>query len=121
MAEVLDWKAITADGKVISREPQMSVIHIPGAQVDGTVEAIKQMNVATDHLLMPLVQVEVDPWAGQTMRVFTRRTATLGADGRQASIPVMEIVPDPAHPEKFVRLYLYPNGPVFSTIDRYPE
>lgn len=120
MAEVLDWKAITADGKVISREPQMSVIHIPGALVDGTVEAIKQMNVATDHLTMPLVQVEVDPWKGQTMRVFTRRTATLGANGEQQSIPVMEVTPDPAHPEIVVRLYLFPGGPVLSTIDRYP-
>lgn len=120
MAEVLDWKAITADGKIISREPQMSVIHIPGAQPDGSVEAIKQMNVLTDHLTMPVVQVDVDPWKGQTMRVFTRRSATLGADGRQDSIPVMEVIPDPAHPEIFVRLYLYPNGPVLSTIDRYP-
>jgi hypothetical protein len=120
MAEVLDWKAVTADGKVLNREPQQSVIHISGALPDGTVEAIKQMNVLTDHLTMPLVQVEVDPWVGQTMRVFTRRSATLGADGASMSIPVMEIIPDPAHPERFVRLYLYPSGPVISTIDRYP-
>lgn len=119
MAEVLDWRAITADGKVLSREPQQSVIHIAGALPDGTVEAIKQMNVATDHLTMPLVQIEVDPWKGQTMRVFTRRSVTLGG-GVPMNIPVMEIIPDPAHPERFVRLYMYPNGPVLSTIDRYP-
>ena len=120
MSEVLDWKAVTADGKILNREPQQSVIHIAGALPNGTVEAIKQMNVLTDHPAMPIVQVEVDPWAGQTMRVFTRRAATLGADGLQLSVPVMEVIPDPAHPERFVRLYMFPGGPVLSTVDRYP-
>lgn len=69
-------------------------------------------------------EVTVDVRGAATFRRFTRRVVRVeaGPTGdrvtEELDIPVVEVVPDAEHPDRFVRLYLTAAGPILSNEDR---
>ena len=118
MPQVLDWAAteVGNPGRTISRGEVPSIASL---QLD----RIQTMAIATDHPMAGLVRASLRPEQGEQIRVFTRRRAEIKAsNGEQvgdSGTVVIEITPDPASPEKFVRLYIHNNGLLLSTEDLF--
>jgi hypothetical protein len=118
MPQVLDWTAteVGSPGRVIRRGEVASIASLP-------LERIRAMDVLTDHPSAQLVQTSLRPELGESVKVFTRRKAEVNAaSGERVDLGgtvVIEIVPDPSTPEKFVRLYIHNNGLFLSTEDLF--
>ena len=111
MAHVLDWVASLVGGRTLRRGERAELRSVGPGQIE-TVE------VETDHRLMPLVRLELQPERGDAAHVFTRVMRHPAGAGELAT-PVFEVAPDPAAPDRFVRVYLMPEGILITTRDRY--
>jgi hypothetical protein len=112
--EILDWKARLEGGRVFSRQELLATKHDQVLLRAGLLVGAQLVRVETDHPLAPVLSIKLRP--GEGVRMFTRRgVGTKG--GPDASVPVVEVVPDPANPESFVRMYLTGGGIVLSTED----
>lgn len=106
MAHVTDWIARLVGGREVRRSDAGLLKSI----APGTLESVE---VATDHPRIPLVRVTLDPSKGHHAHVFTRVFAGTGdgwAGQGSIGVPVIEIVPDPAEPNRAVRVCLMPDG-----------
>ena len=118
MPQVLDWTAteVGNPGRTISRGEVPSIASLQ-------LERIKAMAIATDHPNAGVVRASLRPEQGEQIRVFTRRKAVISAASGEhiddSGTVVIEIVPDPASPEKFVRLYIHNNRLLLSTEDLF--
>lgn len=114
MGEMLDWVAHLVGGKVVRRRDT-------GLMKDVAPGSVERFVVSTDigHVDARTVEVLVDPKRGGFAGTFTRWFR--GVNGAQEhSAVVIEVIPDPADPERFVRLYILSNGRlVLSTQDLY--
>ncbi len=114
MAHVLDWVARLVGGGHIRRSDAGLVKSI----APGSLESI---TVTTDHPCVPFVRVELDPSKGHHAHVFTRVFGGTGegwAGQVGLGVPVIEVVPDPAEPSRFVRVCLMPDGILVTTKDK---
>ena len=116
MAQVTDWIAQLVGGRKVRR----AEVGLAKSIAPGTLESIR---VETDHPRAPVIDVVLDPEKGHQAHVFTRMfgRTSMGGTGTPSTmgIPVIEITPDPAEPDRYVRLYLRPDGITVSTKDIY--
>lgn len=102
MAEVTDWTALDVNGRVLTRAEFIGTSNLPRL-------GVREMLVLLDG---GQVRAVLRPDRGESIRVFTRRSLTLAPGAAQAQstdpggVVVIEIAPDPDHPERFVRLYV---------------
>jgi hypothetical protein len=112
MPEMTDWVAHLVGGRQVRRRDI-------GLMKDVAPGSVERFVVATDHPAVRTVSVELDPEKGNFAGTFTRHMRQANGSG-SLDVVVVEVVPDPAEPERFVRLYLFPDGSVtLSTKDLY--
>ncbi len=112
MSLIVDWTAVCGDGLTIPRAQGLSPSELPH-------DAVRRIDLVTDHPTMRGVRAVIRPGSGERIKFYNRRsmTAGTGAGVSFGSIPVVEITPDPARPEKKVRVFLHADGIVISTED----
>lgn len=97
MASLLDWRSAGSDGEGCRAE-----FKGPGHQLPASVREV--LVATTDGDLRVLVR------EGARAGVFTRRQQACAANGELVGAiedtVVVEIVPDPERPDRYVRLYL---------------
>lgn len=100
MASIIDWSAIGPDGLVVEHRTGSGYISSPDKVVSDLVVRLDQGTL----------KVKLRPEAGESVRVFTRRSMSMSANGQPngeaTGTVVIEIVPDSTKPDKFVRLYV---------------
>jgi hypothetical protein len=115
MAWVTDWVARLVGGREIRKLDGLTQDIAPGS--------LESIRVCTDHPAAPVIDVVLDPSLGHHASVFTRVMAQSGAmtsGSGKLGVPVIHVVTDPAEPNRWVRLYLTPDGRiVVSTKDLY--
>ncbi len=115
MVTAFDWQATLIDGPVVTKRDVISIDNVPK-------DRMADLKVATTSPRAPVVHVRVDPRKGETLHMFTRHVRGIrmdGAPGGGVSVVVLEIAPDPSHPERTVRLYVHPERLIFSTQEIY--
>jgi hypothetical protein len=79
---------------------------------------LESLRIHTDHPSARVVDVELEPRLGHHASTFTR--VERNNQGGVTGIPIIHVTPDPAEPDRWVRLYLHPDGRIIlSTKDLY--
>ena len=100
--EMINWQALLINGRTVSRAEI-------GSMKDVAPGTVKQFIVSTNHPVVHTICVELDEKKGNFAGAFTRHMRQVNGPG-SLDVVVVEVIPDPAEPNKYVRLYLFPDG-----------
>jgi hypothetical protein len=104
MPQVLDWAALSVDGKPLERREYIGTANLP-------VGALRSMEVVTNHPAAPRILVKCRPEKDETIRCFTRRTMPVFFGGQAAGPTQDTVVLEVSRADgTFVRLYMRGDG-----------